>query len=264
MVEFKLLNVFGGTLRASDRGAGHPVVLLHKLGGDLTEFSAVAGALAGQRRVICIDLPGHGGSVMAGDPPLVMPHALSAGLVVQALDMLSVGRTFSLVGSSVGGSIALAIAALFPERTTQIVSLGASWSAGCTYASLEQAARTETDYDTEGKPLARDVDVLQRNFGLADRLQADRLNRGRMAAGRWVAPLARAVAYDNLLAMFADVVAPVVLAHGTRGHYGTYARTAQAALASARSVVIENASAFPHEDAPEQVVKLVETSLLVD
>ena len=65
------VTVDAGTLRFLRTGeAGEPVVLLHGFGGDLNNWLFNVEALAADRAVYALDLPGHGGSskdVGAGD-----------------------------------------------------------------------------------------------------------------------------------------------------------------------------------------------------
>jgi len=57
--------VIDGTLISyaeTGSGAGTPVLLIHGFGGDLSGWALNVGPLAEQRRVIALDLPGHGAS----------------------------------------------------------------------------------------------------------------------------------------------------------------------------------------------------------
>src|SRR6516162_1385777 len=87
-------------------GLGVPVLLLHGFGADLNTWMFTQPALAEGRRVIALDLPGHGGSaknVSAGDAE----HLTDA--VEAAATTLGVER-FHLVGHSMGGAIAASLA----------------------------------------------------------------------------------------------------------------------------------------------------------
>ncbi|MCY3987618.1 MAG: hypothetical protein OXF94_03345, partial [Gammaproteobacteria bacterium] len=67
----------GGVLHFATTGPENsgkpPVVLLHRLGGWLSDWRHVAAILGRERRVIAFDLPGHGGSQWQGSPPSVPP-----------------------------------------------------------------------------------------------------------------------------------------------------------------------------------------------
>lgn len=93
-----------------------PLLLIHGFGGDLLSWQFNQPALAAQRTVVAIDLPGHGGSskeVADGDV------ATLAAMVVAAMDALGLTRAH-LAGHSLGGAIALQIAATHPDRVASV------------------------------------------------------------------------------------------------------------------------------------------------
>lgn len=116
----------GGRLHYATLGAPDdqpPVVLLHKLGGWVADWRGVAPALARDRMVIAIDLPGHGASTWDGAPPEVQSVHETAMLVRGALEEL--GRTMGfakvhLAGTSLGGCVAVALAALCPQMVERL------------------------------------------------------------------------------------------------------------------------------------------------
>jgi pimeloyl-ACP methyl ester carboxylesterase len=90
-------------------------VLLHGLGVSGTAYTAVARRLRPRaRRILLVDLPGHGKSSEAG--AAVDVNALAMGLE-QALDQLiDAGEPAVLLGTSLGGAAALGYALARPER----------------------------------------------------------------------------------------------------------------------------------------------------
>ena len=105
-------------------GDGPPIVLVHGFGADLNAWmfnqpALAAGLLSNGRRVVALDLPGHGGSVRqvgAGDA-----ETFSAALF-DALAALDINR-FHLVGHSMGGAIALLLASKIPQRVASLTLL---------------------------------------------------------------------------------------------------------------------------------------------
>jgi len=88
-------------------GMGRPLLLLHGLGSSLRTWDLVVPHLAAEREVIALDLPGFGAT-----PPLPSPVTIAALTdAVQAFLATSGLDDVDLVGSSLGGRIALDLAA---------------------------------------------------------------------------------------------------------------------------------------------------------
>src|SRR5215470_9377811 len=106
-------------------GPGVPVLLLHGFGADLNTWMFTQPALAEGRRVVALDLPGHGGSAKRVER--ADAESLAA-VIAGALDELGIERAH-LVGHSMGGGIASALALRSPERIATL-TLVASASLG--------------------------------------------------------------------------------------------------------------------------------------
>jgi pimeloyl-ACP methyl ester carboxylesterase len=97
-------------------GAGSPVVLLHCTLSSKNQWRALSGLLAGEHRVIAIDLYGYGETPM---PEKREGFTLldEAELVQSLLEhILPPGEPVHLVGHSYGGAVALRFSHRFPER----------------------------------------------------------------------------------------------------------------------------------------------------
>lgn len=96
---------------------GPPVLMLHSIGTSLHLFDPQAAALARHHRVIRMDMRGHGMSgVTQGDYSM----AMLARDAVSLLDALGVKQAH-VVGLSIGGRIAMQMAAMAPERVASLV-----------------------------------------------------------------------------------------------------------------------------------------------
>ncbi|MFO1059022.1 MAG: acetoin dehydrogenase dihydrolipoyllysine-residue acetyltransferase subunit [Dongiaceae bacterium] len=95
---------------------GEPVVFLHGFGGDLNSWMFNQPEIAAARATYALDLPGHGASAKRVADGSV---AGLAGVVAGFLDALAIERAH-LVGHSLGGAIALALAL---ERPARVASL---------------------------------------------------------------------------------------------------------------------------------------------
>jgi 3-oxoadipate enol-lactonase len=105
-----------GTGLAPSRLAAIPVVLLHALGENSSDWEPVASALAPPWRVYAPDLRGHGDSDWSG--PYTVEQ-LSADLEA-FLDALGLRRV-ALAGHSMGAAPACLFAARHPDRVTRLI-----------------------------------------------------------------------------------------------------------------------------------------------
>src|ERR1700727_2283800 len=103
-------------LNAIEAGAGPPVVLLHGLFGAARNFGSVQRALAGQFRVIALDMRNHGDSPHAAD----MRYPTQAGDVRETLAALGIGSA-AVIGHSMGGKAAMAMALRWPEMVGRVL-----------------------------------------------------------------------------------------------------------------------------------------------
>lgn len=110
----QFIEVGGASIHYVDRGRGPTIVLVHGLGGQLANFSyALLDRLSDEFRVILVDRPGSGYSTR--------PRGASARLRAQGDTIAEFMRALGLerpllVGHSLGGAVALAVALDHPER----------------------------------------------------------------------------------------------------------------------------------------------------
>lgn len=103
-------------LNAAVTGDGEPLVLVHGLFGAARNLGILTRALSQGAKVIALDLRNHGESPHG----LPMDFATMAGDVVETLDSLGVSRA-SIIGHSLGGKTAMALALTWPEMVTRLV-----------------------------------------------------------------------------------------------------------------------------------------------
>jgi pyruvate dehydrogenase E2 component (dihydrolipoamide acetyltransferase) len=104
---------------APEDPVGDPVVLVHGFGGDKNSWLFVQQPLAETHTAHALDLPGHGASAKdVGDGSL----ATLAEIVVGFLDALGITRAH-LVGHSLGGAVAAAVAKAAPDRVVSLTLL---------------------------------------------------------------------------------------------------------------------------------------------
>jgi pimeloyl-ACP methyl ester carboxylesterase len=95
-------SIQGVDLHWAELGRGRPLVLLHGLCDSHRTWLPVAGALAETRRVMMLDLPGHGLSSRPDASYALDWHAAIVGAWLEQLDLQGI----DLVGHSFGGGVA--------------------------------------------------------------------------------------------------------------------------------------------------------------
>jgi pimeloyl-ACP methyl ester carboxylesterase len=105
-------------LAFEDEGSGPPLVLIHGLATTRVIWRHVVPSLRASRRVIALDVPGFGESPPAG-PGFVLDAV--AARIAHGLERAGVEGPFDLVGHSMGGAVALALAARRPEAVGRMV-----------------------------------------------------------------------------------------------------------------------------------------------
>lgn len=92
------------------------IILLHGLFGDKENLGALARALAGEFRVIQVDLPNHGDSPHQAD----MTYPSMCAALLSLFDTLGLGKTH-LLGHSLGGKLAMQFALRHPQRIDRLI-----------------------------------------------------------------------------------------------------------------------------------------------
>ena len=98
-------------------GSGSPIVLIHGFGAAIDWWDEIAPALAADHRVIRIDMIGHGGTEA---PASGYAIERQAAVVKAVLDHLGVNRV-TVIGHSMGGEVATALAEADPARIERLV-----------------------------------------------------------------------------------------------------------------------------------------------
>ena len=114
-----------GGRKISYAGAGQDgdvILLVHGYGGDRNSWLFLQEPLAARYRVYALDLPGHGTSTKDVGEGSV---SVLADAVTGVLDALGAERAH-LVGHSMGGAVALAVAARHPERIASLTLIAPS------------------------------------------------------------------------------------------------------------------------------------------
>lgn len=107
-------------LHARIRGSGPLVVLLHPVGLDGSFWGGLPDALAARRRVLCLDLAGHGSSPAVARPRPIETYADDVALAIREAG----GGPAAVVGLSFGGMIAQMLAIRHPSLVSALMPCG--------------------------------------------------------------------------------------------------------------------------------------------
>jgi pimeloyl-ACP methyl ester carboxylesterase len=103
-------------------GGATPIVFVHGLAGNWQNWLEQLPRFSQERRVVALDLPGHGHSEMPADEISISGF----GRCVDALcDQLGLERV-AVVGNSMGGFVSAEVAIQFPERVERLVLVTAA------------------------------------------------------------------------------------------------------------------------------------------
>lgn len=101
-------------------GDGTPIVCFHQTASSSAMFEAFMDAYAGPQPIYALDTPGFGGSYDPEDQPGMAGYA---DRLLGAIDGLGVDKAH-LFGHHTGASIAVEIAARYPERCASLAMIG--------------------------------------------------------------------------------------------------------------------------------------------
>lgn len=255
-----LIPVVGGNLHYVSAGEGdQTIVFLHKLGGWASEWRWMMQIMATRMRTVAVDLTGHGGSAMAGDPPFIVTQEEMAAQLMAALDTIGVENPI-LCGSSMGGCAAAVCAAYWPERVSSLITVGSALAGVADRSGLKEAAAkaiADGFFDAQENPMPRDPSYMEQVFAMRNPAHMEEMTLSRRAAGRWIQPCARGVGIYDYLAVLPRIEAPTLLTYGANGNYGGFTDEANARLKNGRVEAVADASAFPHQDRPEETATLI-------
>ena len=255
--------VFGGrvALYHAGRPGAHVVVLVHGLGKNAAkDWEHVIAALAERYSVYALDLPGFGHSDKGN-------HLYSPGNFARVLEAVlekRVARPFSLIGHSMGGSVALAYIGAYPQRVSRLILVDA---AGVLHRSVyaeflgRVAAQRAMGKDSPWfESVVRAIQLRAENWPIRGELALERAGvRRRLLRGDPNAISAFAMVEHDFSQVVRAIRAPTLIIWGAEDTIAPL-RTGQAlaaAIPGARLTVLEGAGHAPQLQFPSRFNPIV-------
>jgi len=238
------------------------IIFLHGLGGSLGSWQIVLGGLAGQYRVVALDLPGHGASAKTEPSQAdysITGHAYAIG---ESLDLLGLKDTI-LVGHSLGGAVALSLASMQPGLVRGLVlidsaALGTEISSGL----LDLMA------GEPGRETARELlDLFMEDKKLVTHRAIDEMAGNQLSEGGWQAQQATANAAfaggkqsDYSAERLEQMTTPVLLIWGELDRVipAAHGASAVSALPDAVLAVLPGVGHVPQVEQPDTVTRYID------
>lgn len=236
--------IVAGIHHTDSGGAGLPLLLVHGAAGSLRHWPEELRALPG-RRIIALDLGGHGGS----PPPGQTSIGAYARSVLGLCDALGIGAA-AVAGHSMGGAVALTLALEAPSRVAAIALVGTGARLRVANAILEATADPATH-----------AAFAEQSAAFAFGPGADPALRQAFVEG-WRATPAKVAHGDftacnafDVLGRLAEVRAPTLVVCGTEDRLTPpkYAEALRDRIAGARLVTVPGAGHLVALEAPGAV-----------
>ncbi|NPC42201.1 alpha/beta fold hydrolase [Nocardioides sp. zg-1230] len=219
MLEHRSVEVAGSLVHVAETGTGPAVLLLHGSGPGTTgagAWTTTAVALASSHRIVAPDQAGFGRT------PL--PDGTTGGLRVwteQAAGLMDAlaETSYAVVGHSMGGAVALALAAARPRQVTRVIAVATMGAPDAPLSSDLNAVWAAAPGEAGARDMLGRL-VLDQSLVTDEAVQAraDAMRAGAEAfATMFPAPRTRWV--DDLTlsaATLGAVRAPVLLVHGAQ------------------------------------------------
>lgn len=238
--------------RRKGRGAGAPILLIHGFAADAAGWVPLEKALGDAQEIIRIDLPSHGRS-----PRLrIASFRDLARLVVDAIDDLG-AEQLHLVGHSLGGAVATAVADIRPRRIASLTLIAPAGLGpdidGAALMGIARASRTES-LAPWLRQLAADPGFVSDDFARA--AMSSRKDQNLRAAQ---VDLAGMLFPDgtqgfDLIAAIGRVTAPLKIIWGRQDRILPW-RHALHAPDAAGLHLLDNAGHIPHMERPDAVAR---------
>ena len=244
------MNVFGQRLYWTETGNGPPVILLHGLGSDSSEWTRVTGHLSAHRRVLAFDQIGFGQS---GKPALKYRTETLCSFLEGFYEGLRLERS-SLVAHGLAGSVAIAFAAAHPKMVERIVLVNSGFVLEASQIELLNPATRN-----EARELAKRT-RFSSSTAEADYIWADSMTSA--AANQALIESAMS-GQDSVASIVGKIAHPTLVIWGREDRL-TPLETGErihTAIPESQMVILEKAGHAPHREQPKEFATVVDKFL---
>lgn len=261
------------SLRYQVIGSGPPLLLIHTIRTQLEYFRSLAPLLAGAHTVYAIDLPGHGHSPI--DPGANFDEPYFRQAVIRFIEELNLSAV-TIVGESIGGALALTVAASLPQRVKRVYAINpydyetrygdgirrGNWFANFIIGSLQIPVLGAINASLENKmilgkimgggyhdPSKLPVDLLAEFDEVAHRPGYKRIARKVLAGWR---------SWSKARDYYRQVLAPVTLIYGDSDWSRSDERErTRSLIPAAQMVTLKNTGHFSAVENPSEVARAI-------
>ncbi len=233
-----------GRIHYLEAGSGPVLMLMHSNGASAHEYEFVVDQLAEKYRVIAWDMPGQGDS---DNPPRFYSAHDYADSIVALMDALGVAKA-SVAGSSVGGSIAIALGARHAARMERVfiveypVRNEKVWSEGW--------ARTEKMWTNTPQTMEIVGPRLRPGKTTAEFLERWNIDRNKAGAKNCLNAM-WAMRLHDVESDLRTLSAPAMVIYGSKGPAVATKAVMAEKLPGAPQVVLDDCGHFPMIDDPQ-------------
>lgn len=249
MAQDKFVDTSHGRIHYLEAGVGDEVmILLHSNGGSAYEYEDVFDGMAEAYRVIAWDMPGHGDS-----EPIVKHYSVEmyADAVIALMDAIGIEKA-SVLGSSIGGAICVALGARHGDRIDTLYP---------TETPTRSNEVWTNSWPTIEKNYCNPVqsfDQVAPRFQHVTQHHMDRWNVDRQKAGSWtMLDVMWSLREYDVFADIPKISTRTCVIFGDQGPTIAGIDNFRNDLPEADVVVMENCGHFPMNDDPDELARIV-------
>jgi pimeloyl-ACP methyl ester carboxylesterase len=230
-----------GRIHYREAGKGTALMLMHTNGASAHQYELIAPLLAKHFRVISWDMPGHGDSDPIARHFSMEDHAKALAALMTGLKI----KAAHISGASVGGSITLAFASLFPARTLSAIPVetpcrsAEAWGSRWSHVEANFAIPTQT------------VSQIKERVAVVDAALESRWNIDRNKAGGWaMVDVMWGIREFRATVAAKKIKRPMMIVYGKKGPTIADRDALTGAAPKAKVEVLQNSGHFPMLDEP--------------